>query len=70
VHGGNSSDRTPAKPSDIPPSEFKPADSILWYHTVLGWIDQWVKPTPAEYEKQLSSGVLSGTRALGTTARR
>ncbi|HTC52668.1 MAG TPA: S9 family peptidase [Steroidobacteraceae bacterium] len=22
----------------------KPADDILWYHTVLDWLDQWVKP--------------------------
>jgi hypothetical protein len=26
----------------------KPADSIPWYHMVLGWIDQWVKPDRAE----------------------
>ena len=31
----------------------KPADSILWYHTVLEWLDQWVKPDHAEYQKQL-----------------
>ena len=31
----------------------KPADSILWYHTVLEWLDQWVKPDRAEYQKQL-----------------
>jgi dipeptidyl aminopeptidase/acylaminoacyl peptidase len=31
----------------------KPADSILWYHTVLDWLDQWVKPDRAEYQKQL-----------------
>jgi len=31
----------------------KPADSILWYHTVLDWLDQWVKPDSAEYQKQL-----------------
>ena len=31
----------------------KPANSIQWYHTVLGWIDQWVKPDRAEYEKLL-----------------
>jgi dipeptidyl aminopeptidase/acylaminoacyl peptidase len=22
----------------------KPADSILWYHSVLDWLDHWVKP--------------------------
>jgi dipeptidyl aminopeptidase/acylaminoacyl peptidase len=31
----------------------KPADSILWYHTVLDWLDQWVKPDSAEYQKLL-----------------
>ena len=31
----------------------KPADSIFWYHTVLDWLDQWVKPDPEEYQKQL-----------------
>ncbi len=31
----------------------KPADDILWYHTVLDWLDQWVKPDRAEYEKRL-----------------
>jgi dipeptidyl aminopeptidase/acylaminoacyl peptidase len=29
----------------------KPADSILWYHTVLDWLGQWVKPDQGEYEK-------------------
>ena len=31
----------------------KPADNILWYHIVLDWLDQWVKPDRAEYQKQL-----------------
>ena len=31
----------------------KPADSIFWYHTVLDWLDQWVKPDSAEYQKLL-----------------
>jgi dipeptidyl aminopeptidase/acylaminoacyl peptidase len=31
----------------------KPGDSILWYHTVLDWLDQWVKPDSAEYQKLL-----------------
>jgi dipeptidyl aminopeptidase/acylaminoacyl peptidase len=31
----------------------KPGDSILWYHTVLDWLDQWVKPERAEYERRL-----------------
>lgn len=29
----------------------KPANSILWYHTVLDWIAQWVKPDVQEYQK-------------------
>jgi dipeptidyl aminopeptidase/acylaminoacyl peptidase len=29
----------------------KPANSILWYHTVLDWLEQWVKPDQADYEK-------------------
>jgi dipeptidyl aminopeptidase/acylaminoacyl peptidase len=31
----------------------KPADDILWYHTVLDWLDQWVKPDVSAYEKML-----------------
>jgi len=27
-----------------------PANSVLWYHTVLGWMDQWTKPDQADYE--------------------
>jgi len=38
----------------------KPADSVLWYHTVLGWIDQWVKPDRAEYQRQLTATATSG----------
>jgi dipeptidyl aminopeptidase/acylaminoacyl peptidase len=36
----------------------KPADSIFWYHNVLDWLDEWVKPERADYEKRLraSSG--------------
>lgn len=33
----------------------KPADDILWYHTVLDWLDQWVKPDRLGYEKQLKA---------------
>jgi dipeptidyl aminopeptidase/acylaminoacyl peptidase len=33
----------------------KPADSVLWYHTVLDWIDQWVKPDRAEYQRQITA---------------
>jgi dipeptidyl aminopeptidase/acylaminoacyl peptidase len=29
----------------------KPADNILWYHQVLDWLDQWVKPELADYRK-------------------
>jgi dipeptidyl aminopeptidase/acylaminoacyl peptidase len=31
----------------------KPANSILWYHTVLEWLDEWTKPDRAEYEKKV-----------------
>jgi len=36
----------------------KPADSIFWYHNVLDWLDTWVKPERADYEKlvRASSG--------------
>jgi len=36
----------------------KPADNIFWYHKVLNWLDEWVKPERADYEKRLggSSG--------------
>ena len=33
----------------------KPADSVLWYHTVLDWLDQWVKPESTEYQRQLAA---------------
>jgi dipeptidyl aminopeptidase/acylaminoacyl peptidase len=33
----------------------KPADSVLWYHAVLGWIDQWTKPDRAEYQQLLET---------------
>jgi dipeptidyl aminopeptidase/acylaminoacyl peptidase len=33
----------------------KPADNILWYHTVFDWLDEWVKPDRAEYEKRLQA---------------
>jgi dipeptidyl aminopeptidase/acylaminoacyl peptidase len=33
----------------------KPGDNILWYHQVLDWLDQWVKPELAEYSKKLSA---------------
>jgi dipeptidyl aminopeptidase/acylaminoacyl peptidase len=44
----------------------KPADSVLWYHTVLGWIDQWVKPDRAEYQRQLSATATSGAPGVKT----
>ena len=31
----------------------KPANSILWYNSVLDWIDRWSKPDQKEYEKML-----------------
>jgi dipeptidyl aminopeptidase/acylaminoacyl peptidase len=33
----------------------KPANDILWYHTVLDWLNQWVKPDSTEYQKQLKA---------------
>jgi dipeptidyl aminopeptidase/acylaminoacyl peptidase len=30
----------------------KPANSVLWYHTVLDWLDQWVRPSADEYNRQ------------------
>ena|ERR1700744_5280883 len=33
----------------------KPADSVLWYHTVLEWLDQWVKPDKADYRRMLDT---------------
>jgi dipeptidyl aminopeptidase/acylaminoacyl peptidase len=34
----------------------KPADSILWYHTVLEWLDEWVKPDRAQYDARMRRG--------------
>jgi len=28
----------------------KPADNILWYHEVLGWLDHWIKPEKSAWE--------------------
>jgi dipeptidyl aminopeptidase/acylaminoacyl peptidase len=39
----------------------KPADSVLWYHTVLDWLDQWVKPDRADYQRQLAAASAAGT---------
>jgi dipeptidyl aminopeptidase/acylaminoacyl peptidase len=33
----------------------KPADNIFWYHSVLDWLDEWVKPGRADYEKHLQA---------------
>ncbi len=41
----------------------KPADSILWYHTVLDWLDEWVKPDRAEYQKRLQQAVAATATA-------
>ena len=41
----------------------KPADSVLWYHTVLDWLDQWVKPDSVEYQRQLTATSTPGTPA-------
>jgi len=35
----------------------KPADNIAWYHNVLDWLDQWVKPDRVEYQKQLAVAI-------------
>jgi dipeptidyl aminopeptidase/acylaminoacyl peptidase len=35
----------------------KPADNIAWYHNVLDWLDQWVKPDRAEYQKQFAVAI-------------
>jgi dipeptidyl aminopeptidase/acylaminoacyl peptidase len=41
----------------------KPADSILWYHTVFDWLDQWVKPDRAEYQKRLQAASAEASAA-------
>jgi dipeptidyl aminopeptidase/acylaminoacyl peptidase len=33
----------------------KPADSIFWYHSVLEWLDEWVKPDASDYRRRLQS---------------
>lgn len=33
----------------------KPADNIFWYHNVLDWLDEWVKPERSDYEKRLQT---------------
>ena len=48
----------------------KPADSVLWYHTVLEWIGQWVKPDRAEFQRQVGAGSTSGTPGVETGASR
>jgi hypothetical protein len=40
----------------------KPADRVLWYHTVLDWIDQWVKPDRAEYQRQLNAAAAPSSK--------
>ena len=41
----------------------KPADNILWYHTVLDWLEEWAKPDTAAYRQKLAaSRAPSGTR--------
>jgi dipeptidyl aminopeptidase/acylaminoacyl peptidase len=48
----------------------KPADSVLWYHTVLDWIDEWVKPDRADYQRQVAAASTSGTSLLATRVNR
>jgi dipeptidyl aminopeptidase/acylaminoacyl peptidase len=31
----------------------KPGHSVLWYHTVLDWLHEWVAPDEAAYRKRL-----------------
>jgi dipeptidyl aminopeptidase/acylaminoacyl peptidase len=31
----------------------KPADSILWYHTVFDWLNQWVGPDEQAYQERI-----------------
>jgi dipeptidyl aminopeptidase/acylaminoacyl peptidase len=33
----------------------KPADNIFWYHNVLDWLDEWVKPERADYQRHLQA---------------
>lgn len=33
----------------------KPADSIFWYHNVLDWLNEWLSPDRAEYEKHVQA---------------
>jgi dipeptidyl aminopeptidase/acylaminoacyl peptidase len=33
----------------------KPANSIFWYHTVLDWLNEWVQPDRAAYDKRLEA---------------
>lgn len=33
----------------------KPADNIFWYHSVLDWLDQWIKPEQDEYQKMIKT---------------
>jgi dipeptidyl aminopeptidase/acylaminoacyl peptidase len=47
----------------------KPADSVLWYHTVLDWLDQWVKPDAAEYQRKLTTGSTPGIAARQAQSR-
>jgi dipeptidyl aminopeptidase/acylaminoacyl peptidase len=44
----------------------KPADRVLWCHTVLDWIDQWMKPDRAEYQRQLTAASTSGKSNMET----
>ncbi len=41
----------------------KPADNILWYHTVLDWLDEWVKPDSSDYRKRLQQSAAATATA-------
>jgi dipeptidyl aminopeptidase/acylaminoacyl peptidase len=33
----------------------KPADNIFWYHNVLDWLDQWIKPDRTAWQSMLKT---------------
>jgi hypothetical protein len=51
---------SPSGPSSLIGQLRPAADRVLWYHTVLDWIEQWVKPDRAEFNRQLTAASTSG----------
>ena len=47
----------------------KPADNILWYQTVLAWLDEWVKPDRADYETRMRGGTPRCTERVWVNTR-